>query len=343
MALGQDHMVNYRGQPQQDLTCMQASSTLASGDVVVYRNDPSTNCFGFPSLQFDTAPVEGGKPNGMTIDWSLMVDELQMQDDDRIHFHLPGFTGGHNTFGIMGSAIDSAVDGNGYTPNFESEAIAGDLTSNEATRADFGALVGIWGISCGTEKNLYMDRAKVDNLRTAEWDPSREMLKFVLKARRYGGASGRHDGYTGTRSFEYGSAEGQARWTAASKSGLPVLATAFDTDPSVDGTIRNAETPTDATTITVNDQSLRGSHLQAMEYSFEGPRASILNADLSTMSHDAGVMGSTSALTNMNYKNDGYIYAPGNRVCGIYVDPSKLHRGQVASGEIGRASCRERV
>jgi len=112
-------MVNYRGQSQADLTCMQAS-TSPSGEPIVYRNDPSTNCFGFPSLQFDTAPVEGGKPNGMTIDWSLMVDELQMQDDDRIHFHLPGFTGGHNTFGIMGSAVDDGVNGQTYTPNFDS-------------------------------------------------------------------------------------------------------------------------------------------------------------------------------------------------------------------------------
>ena len=85
--------VNYSGQPQADLTCMQQSARDPSGTTVVHRNDPSTNCFGFPSIQFDSLPVEGGKPNGLTIDWSLMVDELQMQDDDRLHIHLPGFTG----------------------------------------------------------------------------------------------------------------------------------------------------------------------------------------------------------------------------------------------------------
>jgi hypothetical protein len=85
--------VNYRGQPQADLTCAQLAGVDATGATVVYRNDPSTNCFGFPSIQFDSLPVEGGKPNGITIDWSLMVDELQMQDDDRLHIHLPGFTG----------------------------------------------------------------------------------------------------------------------------------------------------------------------------------------------------------------------------------------------------------
>jgi hypothetical protein len=88
--------VNYRGQPQADLTCMQQVGTTSSGSTVVYRNDPSTNCFGYPSIQFDSLPVEGGKPNGITIDWSLMVDELQMQDDDRLHIHLPGFTGTHS-------------------------------------------------------------------------------------------------------------------------------------------------------------------------------------------------------------------------------------------------------
>jgi hypothetical protein len=72
---------------------MQQIGTDSSGSSVVYRNDPSTNCFGYPSIQFDSLPVEGGKPNGITIDWSLMVDELQMQDDDRLHIHLPGFTG----------------------------------------------------------------------------------------------------------------------------------------------------------------------------------------------------------------------------------------------------------
>jgi hypothetical protein len=85
--------VNYRGQPQADLTCTQQAGIDSSGATVVFRNDPSTNCFGFPSIQFDSLPVEGGKPNGLTIDWSLMVDELQMQDDDRLHIHLPGFTG----------------------------------------------------------------------------------------------------------------------------------------------------------------------------------------------------------------------------------------------------------
>ena len=90
---------------------MQASTSPAGGEAIVYRNDPSTNCFGFPSIQFDSVPVYGGKPNGITIDLSLMVDELQMQDDDRLHFHLPGFTGAHNTSGIMGSAIDDGVNG----------------------------------------------------------------------------------------------------------------------------------------------------------------------------------------------------------------------------------------
>jgi len=176
---------------------MQAEKKDRDGATVVYRNDPSTNCFGYPSIQFDSLPVEGGKPNGITIDWSLMVDELQMQDDDRLHIHLPGFTGGTNTFGIMGPAINAPptapVRGLFYAPNFESEFVKDDKES----RADFGALVGIWGISCGTEGNLYMDRAKVDNLRTAEWDPTREMLKVVIKGRRFGPATGRHDGYTG--------------------------------------------------------------------------------------------------------------------------------------------------
>ncbi len=161
--------VNYRGQPQADLTCMQQTAKDSSGDTIAYRNDPSTNCFGFPSIQFDSLPVEGGVPNGVTIDWSLMVDELQMQDDDRLHIHLPAFTGGANTFGIMGPAINSPIMGMNYAPNFESESVRGDGTMPDALRADFGALVGIWGISCGTEGNLYMDRAKVDNIRTAEW------------------------------------------------------------------------------------------------------------------------------------------------------------------------------
>eukprot|EP00283_Hemiselmis_rufescens_P000758 CAMPEP_0173470394 /NCGR_PEP_ID=MMETSP1357-20121228/77851_1 /TAXON_ID=77926 /ORGANISM="Hemiselmis rufescens, Strain PCC563" /LENGTH=4076 /DNA_ID=CAMNT_0014438669 /DNA_START=54 /DNA_END=12284 /DNA_ORIENTATION=+ len=323
------HMVNYRGQPQEDLTCMQAS-TAVSGETVVYRNDPSTNCFGFPSLQFDTVPVEGGSPNGMTIDWSLMVDELQMQDDDRLHFHLPGFTGGHNTFGIMGSSIDDGVNSQSFTPNFDSLTATDDLTTPLALRADFGALVGIWGISCGTEKNLYMDRAKVDNLLTAEWDPAREMLKVVIKGQRYAnGGTGRHDGYVGTRSDEFAAVASQGAagmWMSAGSGGLSIPASASSTDPQVDTDYDFAVPADGLLDIKKNDQSFRGHHLQAMEYAGEGPREGVLNPtkDLS--------MGTTMTLAaTTHYKNDGYIYAPGNRVCGIYIDPSKLYIGQVAS------------
>jgi hypothetical protein len=106
-----------------------------------------------------------------------------------------------------------------YAPNFDSEYVQGDMP--DATRADFGALVGIWGISCGTEGNLYMDRAKVDNIRTAEWDSSREMLKVVVKGRRYGPAQGRHDGYTGL-GFRNGGRQGIATWVSSSEQGRAV-------------------------------------------------------------------------------------------------------------------------
>ncbi len=329
--------VNYRGQPQADLTCMQAKDKDSSGATVVYRNDPSTNCFGFPSIQFDSLPVEGGKPNGMTIDWSLMVDELQMQDDDRLHIHLPGFTGGLNTFGIMGPGINSKVKDMQYAPNFDSEYVEGDEVIPEALRADFGALVGIWGISCGTEANLYMDRAKVDNLRTAEWDPSREMLKVVVKGRRYGPVTtGRHDGYDGP--LEAATTKTYAtKWTQAADKKVGGKAIPWsDINKDINEKLDD------------NSQSVRGNQLQAMEYSREGPSAHVTNAAGSTLLVGAIVNGGggttvgVTATTPLdataakkfigNFLNDGYVAAPGSRVCGIYIDPTKLHRGQIADG-----------
>jgi len=250
-----------------------------------------------------------------------------MQDDDRLHFHLPGFTGAHNTFGILGSAIDDGVNGQSFTPNFDSLKASGDLTTPLALRADFGALVGIWGISCGTEKNLYMDRAKVDNLLTAEWDPSREMLKVIIKGQRYAdGETGRHDGYVGTRSDEYaatGSVGTAGHWRSAGSGGLSIPFSASTSDPTVDIGY-DYVVPAGDTAITMNDQSLRGHHLQAMEYAGEGPRDGVLGQDLTHQTNAA----LTTAITG--YQNDGYIYAPGNRACGIYIDPTKLHFRQNA-------------
>eukprot|EP00281_Chroomonas_sp_CCMP1168_P017251 CAMPEP_0206219836 /NCGR_PEP_ID=MMETSP0047_2-20121206/4528_1 /ASSEMBLY_ACC=CAM_ASM_000192 /TAXON_ID=195065 /ORGANISM="Chroomonas mesostigmatica_cf, Strain CCMP1168" /LENGTH=3848 /DNA_ID=CAMNT_0053642399 /DNA_START=64 /DNA_END=11610 /DNA_ORIENTATION=+ len=314
MASGQSYSVNYRGQQQEDLTCMQANVTLSTGETIAYRNDPSTNCFGFPSIQFDTVPVVGGEPNSFTIDWSLMVDELQMQDDDRLHFHLPGFTGGMNTFGIMGPSVDTLVNGIQYTPNFRSEFVAGDSAAAADQRADFGALVGIWGISCGTEQNLYMDRAKVDNLRTAEWDPATEMLKVVIKGRRFGPATGRHDGYTG-----------------------PVASAPLAWNTPAAGSLQGQIITQTALSIacTSNVNCFRGAQMQAMEYSREGPTwgnptTPNTNAAAVTTLAAGLVVAAIPTGGAVTYKNDGYIMAPGSRVCGIYVDSTKLYRGQLA-------------
>ncbi len=231
--------------------------------------------------------------------------------------------GGANTFGIMGPAINTAVKGMQYTPNFESEAVKGDVES----RADFGALVGIWGISCGTEGNLYMDRAKVDNIRTAEWDPSREMLKVLIKGRRFGLAAGRHDGYTGVDATVSNTA-----WVGDSTNQGKAIP--FSKTASYAGAADNSLSP-------------RGNHLQAMEYSREGPSGVVTTGTTAAaaaitpgtlINHGGGAQGPTYTdqvqdTTKFvgNFVNDGYVHAPGNRVCGIYIDPTKLHRAQRAS------------
>jgi hypothetical protein len=228
----------------------------------------------------------------------------------------------------MGPAINTAVKGMQYAPNFESEAVKGDVES----RADFGALVGIWGISCGTEGNLYMDRAKVDNIRTAEWDPSREMLKVLIKGRRYGPATGRHDGYTGLNS------NGPT--------------TTWVGDTTNQGKVIPFTTTSSYAAVADNSKSARGNHLQAMEYSREGP-SGVVTTPVTTVAqtasagliinHGGGAAGVAATAADYikpvqegmqftgNFVNDGYVHAPGNRVCGIYVDPTKLHRAQRAS------------
>jgi hypothetical protein len=249
------------------------------------------------------------------------------------------FTGGANTFGIMGPAINTAVKGMQYTPNFESEALkTGTVINDVESRADFGALVGIWGISCGTEGNLYMDRAKVDNIRTAEWDPSREMLKVLIKGRRYGPATGRHDGYTGVE-------QQTGAWIKADSSGMAVPFSATSAQEQ-------------SATLADNSRSPRGNHLQAMEYSREGPSGVVTTASTGATNVLTSVTGllvnhggaaapavdPTDGTADADYLkqlkdgtrfigsfvNDGYVHAPGNRVCGIYIDPTKLHRAQNA-------------
>jgi hypothetical protein len=157
------------------------------------------------------------------------------------------------------------------------------------------------------------------------------MLRVVIKGRRYGSTTkGRNDGYQGP--FEAATSKSyEKNWVTADVNKLG-MAVPFD-DPNIVEDLAD------------NSQSVRGNHLQAFEYSREGPSAYASEATIDvtkglTVNGGGDLAGTAgiSATTTMdltkkfigNFFNDGYVAAPGSRVCGIYIDPTKLHRGQIA-------------